>query len=68
MLLPRDEMAKNAYFEQFNLVPYKKIVVAKNENFIQKSLKRLYKKLGLATPTNYNGMIYKVIETTKSIN
>jgi hypothetical protein len=58
----RDKMIQKEYFKQFNLVPYKKIVIGGNENIIQKSLKSLYKKFGLATPTNYNGMIYKVIE------
>jgi archaellin len=57
----RDKIIQDAYFKEFNLVPYKEIVVAKDENAIQKSLKALYKKFGLATPTNYNGMIYKVI-------
>lgn len=59
----RDKMIEKEYFKQFNLVPYKEIVVAKEENMIQKSLKALYKKFGLAAPSNYNGMIYKVIET-----
>ncbi len=57
----RDKMIQKEYFKQFNLVPYKEIVMSKDENIVQKSLKSLYKKLGLATPTNYNGMIYKVM-------
>ncbi len=59
----RDKMIQKEYFKQFNLVPYKEIVMSKDENIIQKYLKSIYKKLGLAMPTNYNGMIYKVIES-----
>jgi hypothetical protein len=60
-ILDKEQLAEQAYFKHFNLVPHKKIEISGNDAFWQKWLKTIYAKFGLTPPKNYNGMIYKVV-------
>ena len=58
----RDKMLQEAYFKAFHLVPYHQISISTESTGFAKFAKSMYKRFGLATPPNYNAMIYKVVE------